>query len=397
MRCDVLVAGGGSSGLAAAVSAARAGVKTFLVEQSGMLGGMATQSLVHSICGLFKISSQPEVEWANQGFPKEFATRLLEVNGARQPVRMGRVDVMLTVPTLFSILADQICAETPNLEVRLHSTIIHAESDLTRLKMHCRGREEIVHAKAAIDCTGDGSLAAMAGAEVEQEGADRLQRPAFIFLIGGVESATVTDEGKMKIARHIAEAVQLGELSTTTLGVSFRESGRDGELYATIDLAGADDFDPLSAKSLTQLEVVGRQTAAALVEFLKARIPSFASTYISQFPTRIGIRESRRVRGRYCLKTSDLENGATFSDSVGLATWPMELRETAKGPRLRFPHGDRPCEIPLRALQARAHDNLFMAGRCISCSHEAQASIRVIGTCLATGEAAGIAAASFLQ
>ena len=397
MQCDILVAGGGSAGLAAAVSSARAGAKTLLVEHSGALGGMATQSLVHSICGLFKISSQPEVEWANQGFPKEFATRLLEMNGARQPVRMGRVDVMLTVPTIFSLLADQICDETPNLEVRLHSTIIHAESDLTRLKIHCRGRDEIVHAKAAIDCTGDGSLAVMAGAEVEQEGADKLQRPAFIFLIGGVDSVALTDEDKMKIARHIAAAVQMGELSAVSMGVSFRESGRNGELYASIDLAGDHDFDPLDGKSLSQLEFVARQTAAQLVRFFNARITGFASAYISQFPARIGVRESRRVRGKYRLETSDLETGATFVDAVALATWPMELRETAKGPRLRFPHENRPCDIPLRALRANAHDNLFMAGRCISCSHMAQASIRVIGTCLATGETAGIAAARLVR
>ncbi len=97
----------------------------------------------------------------------------------------------------------------------------------------------------------------------------------------------------------------------------------------------------------------------------------------------------------YRLETRDLEIGARFEDSIALATWPMELRENNRGPRLRYPEKNRPCEIPLRALRARDHRNLFVAGRCIASSHEAQASIRVIGTCLATGEAAGIAAALY--
>jgi hypothetical protein len=105
------------------------------------------------------------------------------------------------------------------------------------------------------------------------------------------------------------------------------------------------------------------------------------------------VRESRRIVGRYRIEAADIEQGAQFPDAVAFAAWPMELRETALGPRLRYPTGKDPCGIPLRALRVRDDDALFMAGRCLSCSHEAQASLRVIGTCLATGEAAGLAAA----
>ncbi|MEW6270282.1 MAG: FAD-dependent oxidoreductase, partial [Thermodesulfobacteriota bacterium] len=96
--------------------------------------------------------------------------------------------------------------------------------------------------------------------------------------------------------------------------------------------------------------------------------------------------------GERRIETSDLEQGATFADAVALATWPMEMREQPTGPRLRFPRDGRPTQIPLGALRARYVPNLLVAGRCISASHEAQASLRVIGTCLATGEAAGLAA-----
>ena len=96
-------------------------------------------------------------------------------------------------------------------------------------------------------------------------------------------------------------------------------------------------------------------------------------------------------------KPSDLLQGTRFEDEVALASWPIELRETAKGPRFRFPEENRPCGIPLRSLRSCDLQNLFVAGRCIASSHEAQGAIRVIGTCLATGEAAGIAAVGRIE
>jgi hypothetical protein len=141
------------------------------------------------------------------------------------------------------------------------------------------------------------------------------------------------------------------------------------------------------------LETEGRDVAVRLADFLRREVEGFMASYIAAWPVRAGVRESRRIVGRYRLETEDIERGTQFDDAVAFAAWPMELRETATGPRLRFPTGDEPCGVPLRALQARDDEALFMAGRCLSCSHEAQASVRVIGTCLATGEAAGLAAA----
>jgi hypothetical protein len=177
------------------------------------------------------------------------------------------------------------------------------------------------------------------------------------------------------------------------LGAHFRASPQEGETFVTIDLEGGPKYDPLDAACLARVEIEGREVAARLGEYLRRHVPGFGASYVAAWPTRAGVRESRRIVGRYRLEASDLESSAQFPDAVAYAAWPMELRETAKGPRLRFPMGNAPCGIPLRALRARDDEALFMAGRCISCSHEAQASVRVIGTCLATGEAAGLAAA----
>ncbi len=397
MQCDVLVAGGGSAGLAAAISAARAGAKTLLIEHSGSLGGMATAALVHSICGLYRITSEPNPIWANTGFPKEFAMSLIAMGGARGPTRMGRVDVLPTDPTAFALLSDALVIASTNLELRLHSTITQADTHLTELEAYTRGRCEIIRPQVVVDATGDGSVAALAGAAFEQTSSEKLQRPAFIFGLQGIEDNFLTDEARLKILRRITAAVQNGDLTRIALGASLRPTGRRGEAFVSVDLPGSLDYDPLDAACLTQVEMEGRFAAASLARFLKEKIEGFSESIISVFPTRAGVRESRRIVGQYRLEANDLESGATFSDAIALATWPMELRETSTGARLRYPVENRPCEIPLRALQARDHTNLFMAGRCISASHEAQASIRVIGTCLATGEAAGKAAAKLIR
>lgn len=392
MNYDVVVAGGGSAGLAAAVASARLGARTLLIERHGLLGGMASAALVHSICGLYKLPKGDEAPvLANTGFAAAFAARLLAGGGATGPVRMGRVVVLLHRPVAFAQLCDAIVRETPRLDLRLQSEIIAA--DAGTISFVCRGRMEKVGAGAVVDATGDAVVAALRGGDCELESASRLQRPAYIFALGGVGPGKLDDDARLRLARQIAMAVKAGVLPQAALGAHLRESVQAAEAFVTIDLACGPNFDPLDAACLTQLETEGRDVAVRVAEFLRREVEGFAASYVAAWPARAGVRESRRVVGRYRLAVEDIERGASFPDAVAFASWPMELRETATGPRLRFPTGDEPCAIPLRALRARDDETLFVAGRCISCSHDAQASVRVIGTCLATGEAAGLAAA----
>lgn len=434
---DVLVAGGGSAGLAAAICAARTGARTLLVERHGSLGGMATASLVHSICGLYRLPEEQGepgncgAVLANRGFPAEFATRLASLNTQSGgglpsdpcPVRMGRVDVLLTQPTLFARVADELCAAEPNLTLCLHAELLAVETaanpegarSIHAVEWICRGIRSRAEAKVFVDATGDAALAWMAGAECEQ--APTLQRPAFIFSMGGVDVSTLNGDGRLRVAQRVAAAVRAGVLPRGLLGAHLRPTGRRGELFITIDL---DDppcgpaFDPASPESLTAMECHGRELAHELTRFLTASgcapgaaeipeardpkkslggVPGFEQAYIAGFPARVGIRESRRIAGELRIETEDILRGAVFPDAVALSTWPIEMREQPTGPRLRFPEEGRPCEVPLRALRSKSFGNLLAAGRCLSSSHEAQASLRVIGTCLATGEAAGFAAA----
>jgi len=389
--------GGGSAGIAAAVSAARTGARVVLVERNGLLGGQATCALVHSICGLYLLrehEAQP-LEPANPGFPMEFAEGLLQLGGARGPVRMGRLDVLLHEPAAFAFLAARICATVPGLEVRLNAEILGADShgDRLVLSLNSSGRRESLEAGAVVDATGGGEVAALAGADCTQAPLGQLQRPAYIFKLAGVEPAALSGDERIRIAQALSAAVADGVLPPSALGVAFRMGVAEEDAWGTIDLAAA-GFDPFDPCWLSAIESEGRDIATHITRFLREMIPGFRRATLKAFPGRAGIRESRRVCGRYELSAEDVCDGASFSDAVASSAWPMEFRERHTGPKFRFPSENRACGIPLRALRSRNVSRLFMAGRCISCSHEAQASIRVIGTCLATGEAAGKAAAA---
>ena len=393
MRADVAVVGGGAAGIAAAVSAARTGARVALIDRNGMLGGQASGAMVHSICGLYLLrgdESRPP-QPANHGFPMEFANGLIAMGGAKGPVRMGRLDVLLHEPAAFAILADRLCANLTGLEVRLHTEILAVESDGARflLRLNSRGRQEELVAATVVDATGDAEAAALAGAGCAQS--DHLQRPAFIFKLAGVNPQAMTADGRIRVAQVLTAAVADRTLPASALGTAFRMGVAEEEVWATTDLA-ADGFDPFDSRWLSAIEREGRDIASQVLRFLRAKVPEFRRADIAAFPGRAGIRESRRIQGQYELTADDVRQGASFADAVAFSAWPIELREAHTGPKFRFPLENRPCGIPLRSLRARDVPSLFMAGRCISCSHEAQAAIRVIGTCLATGEAAGKAA-----
>jgi hypothetical protein len=391
---DVAVIGGGSAGLAAAITAAREGARTLLVERHGYAGGMGTASLVHTFCGLYLLREEAGSVLANPGFASEMAERMIAATGIG-PVRMGRVDVLPQHPVEFVRIADELIAAEAGLELRLHTEVVAISRDGDwGIQLAGRAGTQSVRAKCLVDASGDAAVADLLGIEAAMVESPRLQRPAYVF---GIHNAVpMDDEARLQTAGLIVEGIRGGDLPAAALGLAFRSSGRPGEIFATLDLAGGEtgaDYDPLDAACLMRLEMLGRATAAKAVAWLAGKSGIWKNAYISHWPVRAGVRESRRWFGEYVLTGDDLLAGRRFDDEIALATWPMEFRETPRGPKLRFPEGDRPAGIPLRCLKPVGMDRLFVAGRCISTDHDAQASIRVMGTCFATGEAAGRAAA----
>ena len=395
---DVVVVGGGSAGLAAAVGAARAGAHTALVERYGFLGGMATAGMVSTICGLYRTSSSGEPEALNDGFAGDFAHRLAAMPGCSAPVRRGRTFVLPYAPFAFACLADEVTTSEPALDVHLHATatdVLFTDAGIECLRVATwEGMSEFA-ARAVVDTSGDALVAHRAGLTTVAPPAAERQLSSLVFVLQGVDTAALGTGGRIAILRALATAEQTGRLPKGAANVTFGASPHPGEVVCKLALGGLAEERPPGRSFLTVAEQEGRRRARAITEVLKT-LPPFARAFLSHAAPQVGVRESRRIVGRYTLTRDDVLAGRRFDDAVARAAWPIELwHEGQLGATYEYLPDGSAYDIPLRCLQACDVPNLFMAGRCISASHEALGSARVIGTCLATGEAAGAAAAAY--
>ena len=395
---DVVVIGGGSAGIAAAVAAARSGADVLLVERGAQPGGNAFSARVHTLCGLYLLRERETdaLEYANNGFPREIAEALLQSGGARGPVRMGRLDVLLHDPEAFANLARELITKLPNLRLLTYTSlkqVLRRESDRIRsIVLNGSLGDLAVEVGAVVDATGDSGVAFAADAATEISALENLQRPAYVLGLKGADPNLLTPDGRLSLAHAISSAVSLKQLPGEALGASFKEGVGAGELWMTIDLP-AGEFDPRKKSDRDSLMNTAAPLAEKITVFLRNNLTGLRHAEIHSHPEQIGIRESRRIVGRQRLTGNDVLSGSRFPEEAAVSAWPVELREKAGKVSFRFPEGCRPCGIPLDCLRSRDISNLLAAGRCISATHEAHAATRVIGTSLATGEAAGREAA----
>ena len=396
VRYDVVVAGGGAAGLAAAVSAAAVGARTALVERYGFFGGMATAGMVSTICGLYLTSPAGLPEPLNDGFPGEFARRLAALPGCEKPVRRGRAFVLPYTALAFARLADELTMAAAGLDVYLHATVHDVARGARRIDGVVVATWERVlelSAAAVVDASGDAIVAHRAGAATETTPASARQLPSLVFVLQNVDRGAVAPGPRVALLRTIVAAERQGRLPAGSSNLMLGPSSQPREVIAKLALNGLAGEISERRDFLTVAEQEGRRRVAALVAFLQT-LPGFAQAFVSHVAPQVGVRESRRVVGRYELTREDVLSGRRFADAVARASWPIELWDDASlGPSYEWLEDGQCYDVPRRSLEARDLDNLFAAGRCISGTHEALASARVIGTCLATGEAAGVAAA----
>jgi ribulose 1,5-bisphosphate synthetase/thiazole synthase len=398
---DVIVIGGGSAGLAAAVMSAREGAKTILLEKMGYMGGMGSSALVHSFCGLyFSSESDAPARFANQGFPREMAERMQKKSRLpAEPMRMGKVWVLPQNPLDFVSIADDLVREETNLTVSILSTaleVIHLPAENHwRVTWLCQGRKKTCLTKSVVDASGHADVAAMLGA-LQQDVPSRLQRPAYISVIHA--GPVLDDAMRMQTAGLIVQGVRAGALPQMALGMTFRKYDNHSDVFCTLDLGELESqvYDPENGISLAAYSAAGRTVTADVVRWLASESEPWKDARVGQWPSMLGIRESRSWRGRSTLLGDDLLAGKRQETDVALAAWPAELRETAHGPKIRYAEEHRAAGIPLPCLQTE-FPGIYCAGRCVSADHLALASIRVMGTCFATGQAAGLAAAHHAQ
>jgi hypothetical protein len=400
MTYDVVVVGGGAAGVAAAVAAGSAGARTALIERYGFLGGMATAGMVSTICGLYHDSPSGSPEPLNEGFAETFARRLAAMPGCQKPVRRGRTFVLPYTPFAFACVADELVGSPPEIDVYLHAYLAGVDVTRDRIEaLRITTWERTVELGVAVvaDTSGDAVVARQAGAATETSALSDRQLPALVFVLQQVDTDALGAGPRLALLRTVVAAERDGLLPKGTSNLALGLSSQPGEIIGKLALAGVADDVCERRDFLTAAEQEGRRRVLALTEFLKT-LPAFGRAFVSHVAPQVGVRESRRVVGRYELTRDDVLSGRKFDDAVARASWPIELWEEGRlGATYEYLEDGQTYDIPLRSLQARDVDNLFMAGRCMSASHEALGSARVIGTCLATGEAVGRAAARMAE
>lgn len=387
LHYDAIIVGAGPAGIAAALEASRSGAKTALLERYGSLGGNLTNGLVGPMLGeLCGGTIAAEIEAVLGTVPGVCHDFEAAKGALAQLLYNAGVDVYLQTLPAF---AD------------MHNGYLS--------RLHCAGKfgSLCFSAPAFIDATGDGDLAALCGAQWEmgREEDGLVQPVSLMFTVTGIAP------GQGLVCWHEKHVTDLGDgREYLSLCRKAHAEGRLPEnvnivrLYATADptervvnAAQANRVDPLNAASMFRAEVEQRQEIETILHFLRSEIPGFEHVRVKSTPSTMGVRESRRILGDYTLTAEDLLLGRTFPDAVvHRADYCLDIHNPAGAGQAEgedaCPTKTKPYDIPFSVMRPKGLENVLTAGRCISGTHTAHASYRVMRICMATGQAAGAAA-----
>jgi hypothetical protein len=394
IHCDVLVIGGGAAGLAAATAAGRAGARVVLLERYGFLGGLATTAQVGTICGLYlRDPAGTEAIPVAVGFPVEFAGRLQASSGTK-PLCVDRgLWVLPYFPPDFARVADAVIGETKNVQLILHATVAEARAEKSRIiEVRALAWNESLqfHPTAVVDCTGEATAAALAGAAAESGATD--QAPALVFVLENVDPGLAA-RGLLEVRRELRQAVQHGALPALCERLSLIPgSGAHGSCAFKLSLLPAGSALALW-QQVTDWEREGRALLDPLVRYLKQHVTACGNARLASVAPQLGVRSGRRILGRARLTDEDVLKALKSADGIARGAWPKERWGNSPKPEMTYFAERDYYDIPLDCLRPAELDNVFVAGCCLSATTGAMTSARVIGTALATGWAAGTAAA----
>jgi hypothetical protein len=395
---DVVVLGGGPAGIAAAAGAARCGAATLLVERYGFLGGMGTAAGVTNFCGLFA-NVHGEIRRVVRGVADELLDRIDALGGLNAPHSIfGKTLAQAYDMAAYKCAADDLLAAA-GARLLFHAlgagVVMGDERTIDALLVETKSGRRAIRARLLIDASGDGDLAAWAGAPWQKSA--QLLYPTLMFRLSNVDPGRARDAVR-EIPRLMAEAEREGAFRFARKGAIVRPQKNPTEWRANVTQIANSDGTPMDGTDAEQWsagEVEGRRQVRDYVRFLRARVPGFERAYALDIAPQVGIRETRRVLGEYVLSGPDVLACASFADTIGVNGWPLE-RHVAGDVEWSWPAipGSRGFNhLPYRMLVPRAIDNLLVAGRCASMTQEGQSAARVSGGCFVMGQAAGTAAA----
>lgn len=399
-KYDVIVLGGGFSGSAAALAASRQGKKVLIVEQAGYLGGAATNCLITPFMYYFtqeKVNGEWQQLDLSRGIFLEICQRLREIGG------MNKDDPKdLTIHEEFlKIVLDRMMSEN-NVDVLFHSVLCDVEKcgeKITSVTVISKGLKQKLEADFFIDCSGDANLAVMSGCpyHIGRKEDNLCQPMTLCFRIVNID---------MKLLKELDEYKKIQEVYLQWQKEGKTSNPREDVLIFKTLIDGCFHFNstrivklnPVDAVDVSKAEMMARQQALELYTMLKENLESFKNAdYMISAPS-IGTRESRMIDGEHLLTVEELKDCTVFEDSIAVANYDIDIHnpEGTGTTHYWFPVG-KYYTIPYRSLVPKNADNLLVAGRCISSTHEAQASIRIMPIVSTLGEAAGVAAAVALN
>jgi hypothetical protein len=405
---DVVVVGGGPAGIAASVSAARHGARTLLVERYGFLGGMGTAGGVTNFAGLYG-KRDGEMMQLVHGVADDLLARINAMGGLNIPQdgMQGRIRVRSYDTSAYKCAADQLLQDS-GVELLFHAwaaAVIREDDDdrIAALVVETKSGRQAIRANAFVDASGDADVAAFAGVPFALgDGHGSGLFPTTMFRVGQVDAP--------RALAALGEFKAINDLMTQTLeskpgayrfprdGAILRPNIDPREWRANVtQIRNADGnaMNGVDARELSAGEVEGRRQIAEYFRFLKAEVPGFEQSAIVEIAPQVGIRETRRIEGVYALTGEDILSSARFDDGIGINAWPMEMHAEGRI-EWAFPRDDARTynQLPWRMLVPRTADNLLVAGRCASMTHEGQSAARASGGCFVMGQAAGTAAAT---
>jgi len=388
-QVDVLVAGGGPAGIAAATVAARIGARTMLVERYGYLGGLATGGMVLYMAGLF----DEEGERCIGGVHWEALERLRAIGGLAE---VSPSDVHVD-SELLKVVADEMCTEA-GVTLRLHSWAVDALLEGCRVKgviVESKSGRQAILSRVCVDATGDGDIAARAGADYDFG----TMRIGLNLKVGGVNLDAFRAFRKENPERAKALRAKVKALGGCPIGAGATPHSDIGVYWVNIlGLANRDVQEPegdrpggnfagelsaIDVEALTYVEVELRKRIMIGLDFYRKNVPGYENVRLLAFASELGVRDSRRIKGIHRLARAEAEAAVQFEDAIGMTGTTF-----ASGNHL---------QVPYRSLVPEGADGLLVSGRCISVDDGLIGPIRVIPPAMMTGQAAGTAAALSTQ
>ena len=391
-KYELIVVGGGFAGVCAAISAAREGVDVLLIEKFNCLGGAAVSQLVlpfmpywtqmpitldkKFLCGNLFLEIFDEMNKITDLENRSGFNKLLYFDEEILKLVLNRMCIKYGVSLLFDATVTDVSV---------------TDGIINSVKVLGKSRVMELFADSFIDATGDGELSMLAGCsyKVGREKDSLCQPMTLCFRIGGIDNERFKSSAS-QINRIYNEHKAKGLIKNPRENVLIFYNYNDGVLhFNTTRIVMKDPTNPFD---ITEAEIEAREQVFEMYYFLKENIAGFENSRVLSTAMQIGIRESRKIDGEYTLTVEDLKNLARFDDAIAVSNYDIDIHnpEGEGTTQIKFFDGEW-YEIPYRCLIPKGMDNLLVAGRCISSTHEAQSSFRVMPFCAEIGQAAGIA------